>query len=86
MKNERKRLILFWLNFCSLFGAWKIVGNNLPSTKQAAKTQPNQNKYFSSFLTVYLLFKCRFVASTIFQALNKLQKLNQNKISIFHHF
>ena len=26
MKNERKRLILFWLSFYSLFGAWKIVG------------------------------------------------------------
>ena len=34
MKNERKRLILFWLSFYS-FGAWKIVGmtmynNNVP--------------------------------------------------------
>ena len=26
MKNERKRLVLFWLSFCSLFSAWKIVG------------------------------------------------------------
>ena len=26
LKNERKRLILFWLSFYSLFGAWKIVG------------------------------------------------------------
>ena len=26
MKNERKRLILFWLSFYSLFSAWKIVG------------------------------------------------------------
>jgi len=26
MKNERKRLILFWLSFYSLFGVWKIVG------------------------------------------------------------
>ena len=26
MKNERKRLILFWLSFCNLFGAWKTVG------------------------------------------------------------
>ena len=26
MKNARKRLILFSLSFCSLFGAWKIVG------------------------------------------------------------
>ena len=24
MKYERKRLILFWLSFCSLFRAWKI--------------------------------------------------------------
>ena len=46
MKNLRKRLILFWLRFCLLFGAWKIV---MP---------------------------------TIFQAPNKMQKLNQNKISL----
>ena len=26
MKNERKRLILFWFSFYSLFCAWKIVG------------------------------------------------------------
>ena len=25
MKNERKRLILFWFSFYSLFGVWKIV-------------------------------------------------------------
>ena len=25
MKNERKSLILFWLSFYSLFGAWKIA-------------------------------------------------------------
>ena len=34
-------------------------------TKQATKTQPIQDiflSHFSSFLTVYLLFKCRFVA------------------------
>ena len=40
--------------------------SNLPSTEQAAKTQPKQHKsfsfIFSSFSTVYLLFKCRFVA------------------------
>ena len=24
MKNGRKRLILFWLSFCGLFGAWRI--------------------------------------------------------------
>ena len=39
--------------------------NNLPSTEQAVKTQPKEDKYFflfSSFLTIYLLFKCRFVA------------------------
>ena len=40
--------------------------NNLPSTEEAAKPQPKQDKsffppHFSSFLTVYLLFKCRFV-------------------------
>jgi len=29
MKNGRKRLILFWLSFYSLFGVWKIVGINL---------------------------------------------------------
>jgi len=39
MKNEGKRPILFWLSFCSLFGAWKIDANNLPSTVlKAAKT------------------------------------------------
>ena len=39
--------------------------NNLPSTEQAAITQPKQDFFFhfSSFLTVYLLFKCRSVAS-----------------------
>ena len=47
MKNERERLILFWLSFCSLFGAWKIVGINLPSSEQNAKTQPKQDKSFS---------------------------------------
>ena len=26
MKNERKRLILFWFSFYGLFGAWQIVG------------------------------------------------------------
>ena len=25
MTNERKELILFWLSFCNLFSAWKIV-------------------------------------------------------------
>ena len=25
MKSERKRLTLFWLSFCNLFGAWKIL-------------------------------------------------------------
>ena len=24
--NERKRVILFWFSFYSLFGVWKIVG------------------------------------------------------------
>ena len=24
-KNEREKLILFWLSFCRLFGAWKVV-------------------------------------------------------------
>ena len=28
-KNERKRLILFWFSFYSLFGAWDIVGMSL---------------------------------------------------------
>ena len=40
--------------------------NNLPSTEQATTAQPKKKKkkvsHFSSFLTVYLLFKCRFVA------------------------
>ena len=31
-------------------------------TEQARKTQPKQVSHFSGFLTVYLLFKCRFVA------------------------
>ena len=26
MKNEREKLIFFWLSFCRLFSAWKIVG------------------------------------------------------------
>ena len=62
----KEKNILLWLIFCSLFGAWKLVGifstqlnaNNLPSTEQAAKTQPKQDKsffHFPSFLTVYLL-------------------------------
>ena len=34
MKNERKRLILSWLSFCSLFGAWKIVGMNKEEKKK----------------------------------------------------
>ena len=38
--------------------------NNLPSTEQAVKTKTKQVFFFhfSSFSTVYLLFKCRFVA------------------------
>ena len=41
--------------------------NNLPSTEQAAKTQPKQENILSlslifQFLTVYLLFKYRFVS------------------------
>ena len=26
--EKRKRRILFWLSFCSLFGAWKIAQEN----------------------------------------------------------
>ena len=46
MKNERKILI------------------DLPSTKQAVKSKPKHVFFFhfSLFLTIYLLFKCRFVA------------------------
>ena len=29
---------LFWLGFCSLFGAWKIVGNSLKSFLIGLKT------------------------------------------------
>ena len=29
MKNKSKRLILFWLGFYSLFGAWKTVGTTV---------------------------------------------------------
>ena len=38
--------------------------NNLPNTEQAVKTKPKQVFFFhfSSFLTIYLLFKCCFVA------------------------
>ena len=36
-----------WGGGDALFGAWKIVGNNLPSTEQAAKTHPKQDKSFS---------------------------------------
>ena len=48
-----------------LYQATKRYLNTLPSTEQAVKTQPKQDIFFfhfSSFLTVYLLFKCRFVA------------------------
>ena len=44
MKNERKRLTLFWLSFYSLFGAWKIDGIKL-----------NQNK-LSLFLSFFIVF------------------------------
>ena len=47
MKNERKRLNLLWFSFYSLCGAYDA--NNLPSTEQAVKTQPKQDKYFSFF-------------------------------------
>ena len=38
--------------------------NNPPSAEQTVKTQPKEVFlfHFSSFLTVYLLLKCRFVA------------------------
>ena len=53
MKNEIKKLIMFWFSFYSLFGVWKIQ-----------ETKPKQVIFFHfwSFLTVYLLFKYRFVA------------------------
>ena len=28
MKNEREKIILFWLSFCRLFNAWKTVGTD----------------------------------------------------------
>ena len=45
MKNERKRLILFWFSFYSLFGAWKIVGkykdfNSRPAEKSEIRNVP----------------------------------------------
>ena len=36
--------------------------NNLPSTEQATKSQPKQEKNSLSFFIIFLLFKCRFVA------------------------
>ena len=33
MKKERKRLILFWIIFCSFFGAWKTVGTIMTCKK-----------------------------------------------------
>ena len=41
-----------------------IDANNLPCTKQAVKTKPKQVFFFhfSLFLTIYLLFKCSYVA------------------------
>ena len=33
MKNERKRLILFWLSFYSLSCAWKIVGMTMTCSR-----------------------------------------------------
>ena len=57
MKNERKELILFWLSFCSLLGAWKI-SSNLPNTKQAVQTQPKQGKSFSSIFHRFQPFIC----------------------------
>ena len=53
MKNQGIKIVLFWLSFCNLFSAWKIVDVNFP---------------------------------TIFQAPNKLQKPNQNKIGLFPSF
>ena len=71
-KRFKRMLIYFntdtqYANFRGnpLYQATKRHLNNLPSTEQAAKTQPKQDLFFfhfSSFLTVYMLFKCRFVA------------------------
>ena len=42
MKNERK-LTLFWLSFCGLLSAWKIVGinNNKKASKEKTKDDVN---------------------------------------------
>ena len=37
MENERKRLILFWFSFYSLFGAWKIVNKQLNTNENTQK-------------------------------------------------
>ena len=58
IKNQRKRLILFGFSFYSLLD-WGHA-NNLPITEQAVKTKPKQ--VFFIILTVYLLFKCCFLA------------------------
>ena len=55
MKNERKRLILFWLSFCSLFGAWKIVGIKFPP--KFASCVSVLNKHSFKRFCVWILFK-----------------------------
>jgi len=57
-KNKAKET-LFWLSFCSLFGAWKIFQSFKHRTKNSTKTRC---LFFFLFFTVYLLFKCHFVA------------------------
>ena len=48
MKNEK--LIFFWLSFCRLVSAWKILqALNLPSTEQARTAQPKKDKFLSNF-------------------------------------
>ena len=41
---------------------FQFHANNLPSTEQVAKTRAVFFFYFASFLAVYLLFECCFVA------------------------
>ena len=66
-KKVQTSAYLFWHGHSmQIFGEIPLSSHNLPSSEQATKTQPKQDYYFishfSSFLTVYLLFKCRFVA------------------------
>ena len=63
MKNERKRLTLFWFSFYSLLVLGRLHkiaedANNLSSTEQAVKTLPKQHKSFSFIFHHFCLFIC----------------------------